>query len=123
MTPLPKSEQLDLAAIRARLAGAEGPRFWQSLEELAETGLCERERGLAAAAEVVESERDVAEPSESISSPTNVVVLSSALVHQQHARPIAATKLVIDREVADHGNTKCFVLDPIATQHFPDVKC
>ena len=28
---------LDLAAIRARLAGAQGPRFWQSLEELAET--------------------------------------------------------------------------------------
>ena len=32
-----KSEPLDLAAIRARLAGAEGPRFWQSLEELAGT--------------------------------------------------------------------------------------
>src|SRR5206468_1169795 len=28
---------LDFAAIRARLAGAQGPRFWQSLEELAET--------------------------------------------------------------------------------------
>src|SRR5262249_37641689 len=28
---------LDLAAIRARLAGAGGPRYWRSLEELAET--------------------------------------------------------------------------------------
>ena len=33
----PEHEPLDLAAIRAKLAGAEGPRFWQSLEELAET--------------------------------------------------------------------------------------
>src|SRR6266568_1843397 len=32
-----KPEHLDLAAIRAKLAGAQGPRFWQSLEELAET--------------------------------------------------------------------------------------
>jgi MoCo/4Fe-4S cofactor protein with predicted Tat translocation signal len=37
MTPNPKSEQLDLAAIREKLAGASGPRFWQSLEELAGT--------------------------------------------------------------------------------------
>jgi MoCo/4Fe-4S cofactor protein with predicted Tat translocation signal len=37
MTPERKSEPLDLAAIRARLAGAEGPRFWQSLEEIART--------------------------------------------------------------------------------------
>src|SRR6266566_7541541 len=35
--PQAQSEPLDLAAIRARLAGAQGPRFWQSLEELAET--------------------------------------------------------------------------------------
>src|SRR5438128_9984012 len=28
---------LDLPAIRARLAGAQGPRYWQSLEELAAT--------------------------------------------------------------------------------------
>src|SRR5690242_15987647 len=32
-----KPEHLDLAAIRARLAGAQGPKYWQSLEELAET--------------------------------------------------------------------------------------
>src|SRR5437868_14194310 len=37
MTPKPQSEPIDLAAIRAKLASAEGPRFWQSLEELAET--------------------------------------------------------------------------------------
>src|SRR5260370_8842589 len=37
MTPKPQSEPLDLAAIRLKLASAEGPRFWQSLEELAET--------------------------------------------------------------------------------------
>src|SRR5439155_20585628 len=37
MTPPRKSEPIDLAAIRARLADAEGPRFWQSLEELAGT--------------------------------------------------------------------------------------
>src|SRR5438093_8754610 len=37
MTPNRKSEQIDLAAIQAKLAGAEGPRFWQSLEELADT--------------------------------------------------------------------------------------
>src|SRR6266480_5661020 len=35
--PQAQSEPLDLAAIRAKLASAEGPRFWQSLEELAET--------------------------------------------------------------------------------------
>jgi hypothetical protein len=38
------------------------------VEELAETGLCDRQRLLAAAAEVVERKRDVAEPSESIGS-------------------------------------------------------
>jgi molybdopterin-containing oxidoreductase family iron-sulfur binding subunit len=32
-----KPEHLDLAAIRAKLAGVEGPKYWQSLEELAET--------------------------------------------------------------------------------------
>ena len=32
-----KLEHLDLAAIRAKLAGAQGPKYWQSLEELAET--------------------------------------------------------------------------------------
>src|SRR6195256_1932999 len=32
-----KPDHLDLPSIRARLAGAEGPKFWQSLEELAET--------------------------------------------------------------------------------------
>src|SRR5215469_5907272 len=32
-----KTEHLDLAAIRAKLAGAHGPKYWQSLEELAET--------------------------------------------------------------------------------------
>jgi MoCo/4Fe-4S cofactor protein with predicted Tat translocation signal len=37
MTPHRKSAPLDLAAIRARLADAQGPRYWQSLEELAET--------------------------------------------------------------------------------------
>src|SRR5713226_8990099 len=37
MTPKPQSEPIDLAAIRAKLAGANGPRYWQSLEELAET--------------------------------------------------------------------------------------
>ena len=37
MTPKPQSEHIDLAAIRAKLAGAKGPRYWQSLEELAET--------------------------------------------------------------------------------------
>ncbi|MGH9657886.1 MAG: TAT-variant-translocated molybdopterin oxidoreductase, partial [Bryobacteraceae bacterium] len=30
--------QIDLAAIRARLEGAVGPRYWQSLDELASTG-------------------------------------------------------------------------------------
>jgi molybdopterin-containing oxidoreductase family iron-sulfur binding subunit len=33
----PQSEVPELAEIRARLAGARGPRFWRSLEELAET--------------------------------------------------------------------------------------
>ena len=37
MPPKPKFEKLDLAAIRAKLASAEGPRYWQSLEELAGT--------------------------------------------------------------------------------------
>src|SRR5260370_26779280 len=32
-----KPGHLDLASIRAKLAGAQGPQFWQSLEELAET--------------------------------------------------------------------------------------
>jgi MoCo/4Fe-4S cofactor protein with predicted Tat translocation signal len=32
-----KPEHLDLAAIRAKLGGAHGPKYWQSLEELAET--------------------------------------------------------------------------------------
>ncbi len=32
-----KSEHLDIASIRARLAGADGPKYWQSLEELAGT--------------------------------------------------------------------------------------
>ena len=32
-----KPEHLDLGAIRAKLAGAQGPKYWQSLEELAET--------------------------------------------------------------------------------------
>jgi MoCo/4Fe-4S cofactor protein with predicted Tat translocation signal len=32
-----KPQHLDLAAIRAKLAGAQGPKYWQSLEELAET--------------------------------------------------------------------------------------
>ena len=34
-------------------------------------------------------------------------------MQQQHARPIAAPKLVIDSEVADHRNAKCLVFDPI----------
>jgi hypothetical protein len=37
MTSNSKSEPLDLAAIRAKLAAASGPRYWQGLEELAET--------------------------------------------------------------------------------------
>jgi MoCo/4Fe-4S cofactor protein with predicted Tat translocation signal len=37
MTPKPQSEPIDLAAIRAKLADAKGPRYWQSLEELAGT--------------------------------------------------------------------------------------
>src|ERR1700722_15264587 len=32
-----KPEHLDIASIRAKLAGAEGPKYWQSLEELAGT--------------------------------------------------------------------------------------
>ena len=32
-----KPGHLDLVAIRAKLAGAQGPKYWQSLEELAET--------------------------------------------------------------------------------------
>src|SRR5580704_1596287 len=38
LSPLMKKpEHFDLAAIRAKLAGAHGPKYWQSLEELAET--------------------------------------------------------------------------------------
>src|SRR5689334_22265018 len=38
VSPLRKTpEHFNLAAIRARLAGAQGPKYWQSLEELAET--------------------------------------------------------------------------------------
>jgi hypothetical protein len=92
------------------------------LEEFAETHSREIERVLAAATEVVESEREVPEPGETIGSQTNIVVLSTALVHQQHPRPIAASKLIIDSEVADHGNAKCFVLDPCGAQHVRDCK-
>ncbi|HEY3322331.1 MAG TPA: TAT-variant-translocated molybdopterin oxidoreductase [Planctomycetota bacterium] len=31
------SSEIDLSAIRARLAGAQGPRYWRSIEELADT--------------------------------------------------------------------------------------
>src|SRR5262245_7546870 len=37
MSQKQESEQLDLATIRAKLAEATGPRYWQSLEEIAET--------------------------------------------------------------------------------------
>src|SRR5262249_42728794 len=33
----PSSPEIDLDAIRAKLAGARGKRYWRSLEELAET--------------------------------------------------------------------------------------
>src|SRR3954453_109311 len=36
-TTKPTSDGLDLPALRARLAGEGGPRYWRSLEELAET--------------------------------------------------------------------------------------
>jgi MoCo/4Fe-4S cofactor protein with predicted Tat translocation signal len=36
-SPQMKSEALDLTALRERLAGLEGPKYWKSLEELAET--------------------------------------------------------------------------------------
>ena len=81
-------------------------------EELAEASLRDRKRGLTSAAEVVESEGHVAEPSESVRPLANVVVLSATLVHQQHAGPVTSTPLVIDCEVANQRNTKCFVLDP-----------
>ncbi|MHC5543125.1 TAT-variant-translocated molybdopterin oxidoreductase, partial [Singulisphaera rosea] len=32
-----KTDGIDLADIRARLAGQSGPRYWRSLEELADT--------------------------------------------------------------------------------------
>src|SRR5690349_116561 len=37
MSPLNDSPSLDLAAIRARLENKQGPEYWRSLEELAET--------------------------------------------------------------------------------------
>ena len=56
------------------------------LEQLAETSLGGGQRVCAAAAEIVEGEHDVPELGEPIGTSPNIVVLPSALVHQQHTR-------------------------------------
>ena len=73
-----------LVAVERELAG--GGRI---VEELAETSLCFRDGVQAAASEVVEGERHVAEHGEAFGPDADVVVLACALVHQQHSRPVA----------------------------------
>ncbi len=83
------------------------------VEELAEPRLRVREWVLAAAAEVVERKRDIAARGEPLRTVPHVVVLTSALVHQQHRGPVAVTGLAIDGEVADHLHPAGLVRDPL----------
>jgi hypothetical protein len=73
----------------------------------------------AAAAEGVKSEHHVTVLGEPIGTTPDAVVLSCALVQQQHTWPDVITGVVVDGEVADHGPAEGFVLDALGVQHGP----